>query len=46
MPVDWDEVADASLSPRQFKLKDIGQRLADSDPWATMNDSAKPLPSV
>jgi bifunctional non-homologous end joining protein LigD len=46
MPVDWDEVADASLSPRKFKLKDLEQRLAGGDPWAAMNDSAKTLPRL
>jgi bifunctional non-homologous end joining protein LigD len=46
MPVDWDEVADASLGPRQFKLSDVEKRLAGPDPWAEMNASAKPLPSL
>jgi bifunctional non-homologous end joining protein LigD len=46
MPVEWDEVADPSLSPRQFKLKDLEKRLAGGDPWAAMNASAKTLPSL
>jgi bifunctional non-homologous end joining protein LigD len=46
MPVEWDEVADASLSPRQFKLKDLEKRLGGGDPWAAMNASAKTLPSL
>jgi bifunctional non-homologous end joining protein LigD len=46
MPVEWDEIEDASLSPRQFTLKDLEKRLAGGDPWATMNDSAKTLPSL
>jgi bifunctional non-homologous end joining protein LigD len=46
MPVEWDEVADASLSPRQFKLKDLEKRLGGGDPWAAMHASAKTLPSL
>jgi bifunctional non-homologous end joining protein LigD len=46
MPVDWDEVADASLGPQQFKLKDLEKRLAGSDPWAEMQASAKALPRL
>jgi bifunctional non-homologous end joining protein LigD len=46
MPVSWDEVADASLGPRQFKLKDLGDRLEGGDPWAAMHDSAKTLPAL
>jgi bifunctional non-homologous end joining protein LigD len=44
MPVSWDEVADASLRPRQFKLRELETRLADGDPWADMPSSAQALP--
>jgi bifunctional non-homologous end joining protein LigD len=44
MPVTWDEVADPSLKPRQFGLRDVEQRLRADDPWAEMNDSAQVLP--
>jgi bifunctional non-homologous end joining protein LigD len=46
MPVDWDEVADASLGPQQFKLNGLEKRLAGGDPWAAMTDSAKSLPRL
>jgi len=36
-PLAWDEIADAGLSPRQFTLRSIADRLKRSaDPWATM----------
>jgi bifunctional non-homologous end joining protein LigD len=43
MPVSWDEVADASLKPRQFKLREIAARLRGEDPWAAMAESARTL---
>jgi bifunctional non-homologous end joining protein LigD len=44
MPVRWDEVADASLHPQQFKLREIEPRLAEPDPWQDMGDAARALP--
>ena len=44
MPVHWEEVADASLRPRQFGLRDIEKRLQEPDPWAEMDGAAAPLP--
>jgi bifunctional non-homologous end joining protein LigD len=44
MPVTWDEVADASLHPQQFKLREIEARLAGDDPWQDMNAAAQALP--
>ena len=36
-PLEWDEVADAGLGPRQFTIGSIAARLERSaDPWATM----------
>jgi bifunctional non-homologous end joining protein LigD len=44
-PVSWDEVADASLDPQGFKLRDMGERLRGAgDPWAEMESSAATLP--
>jgi bifunctional non-homologous end joining protein LigD len=43
MPVTWDEVADASLAPRAFKLRELESRLAGDDPWADMAAGARPL---
>jgi bifunctional non-homologous end joining protein LigD len=43
MPVTWDEVADASLRPQQFKLRELEARIAGGDPWADMPDSARTL---
>jgi bifunctional non-homologous end joining protein LigD len=44
MPVTWDEVADSSLSPRQFTLRNVADRLAGGDRWEGMDASAKALP--
>jgi len=46
MPVGWDEVADSSLHPQQFKLPDLEARLAEGDRWEAMASSAKPLPRL
>jgi bifunctional non-homologous end joining protein LigD len=36
-PLEWDEVADAGLSPQQFTLRSMAAGLERSpDPWATM----------
>jgi bifunctional non-homologous end joining protein LigD len=36
-PLEWDEVGEAGLSPRQFTLRSMAARLERSaDPWATM----------
>jgi bifunctional non-homologous end joining protein LigD len=36
-PLEWDEVADAGLSPRQFTVRSIADRLERSpDPWTAM----------
>jgi bifunctional non-homologous end joining protein LigD len=44
-PVSWDEVADASLHPQGFKLRDMGGRLREAgDPWADMEAAAATLP--
>jgi bifunctional non-homologous end joining protein LigD len=44
-PVTWDEVADASLHPQGFKLRDMGERLRGAgDPWAGMEAAAATLP--
>jgi bifunctional non-homologous end joining protein LigD len=44
-PVTWDEVADASLHPQGFKLRDMGRRLRTAgDPWAEMESGAATLP--
>jgi bifunctional non-homologous end joining protein LigD len=44
-PVGWDEVADPSLHPQGFKLRDMGERLRDAgDPWAQMESGAATLP--
>jgi bifunctional non-homologous end joining protein LigD len=43
MPVHWEEVADASLHPQQFKLRELEARLAGGDPWAEMAKCARPL---
>ena len=44
MPVHWDEVADPSLGPRKFALRDVEARLSGADPWADMAAQAKALP--
>ena len=44
MPVSWDEVADASLHPQQFKLRELETRLAGGDPWQDMGRAAATLP--
>jgi bifunctional non-homologous end joining protein LigD len=44
MPVHWEEVADASLHPQQFKLRELEARLADADPWQDMSSAARTLP--
>jgi bifunctional non-homologous end joining protein LigD len=44
MPVHWEEVADASLHPQQFKLRQLEARLAEADPWKDMTSAAKALP--
>jgi bifunctional non-homologous end joining protein LigD len=44
MPVHWDEVADPSLGPRNFALRDVEARLSGVDPWADMAAQAKALP--
>jgi bifunctional non-homologous end joining protein LigD len=46
MPVRWEEVADASLHPQQFKLREIEARLAEPDPWQDMQGSARVLPTI
>ena len=46
MPVGWDEVADSSLHPQQFKLTDLESRLAEGDRWEAMASTAKPLPRL
>ncbi len=44
-PVTWDEVADASLTPRAFTLATLPERLAAAgDPWADMDQHAASLP--
>ena len=45
VPVTWDEVADPSLSPRRFKLRELASRLEGGDPWADMQSAAAPLPA-
>ena len=44
MPVHWEEVADPSLGPRKFTLRDVEARLSGADPWADMDAQAKALP--
>jgi bifunctional non-homologous end joining protein LigD len=44
MPVHWEEVADASLHPQQFKLRELEARLAEADPWQDMDSAARALP--
>jgi bifunctional non-homologous end joining protein LigD len=44
MPVRWEEVADSSLHPQQFKLREIEARLAEADPWQDMSSAARALP--
>jgi bifunctional non-homologous end joining protein LigD len=44
MPVHWEEVADASLGPRKFTLRDVEARLSGADPWTDMGAQAKALP--
>jgi bifunctional non-homologous end joining protein LigD len=36
-PIEWAEVEDPALSPRQFTLRDVPRRLEQTgDPWATL----------
>lgn len=44
VPVRWEEVEDAGLHPRRFRLRELERRLADGDPWAEMAASAATLP--
>ena len=44
MPVTWEEVADPSLHPRQFKLREIADRLEQGDPWEGIDADAKAFP--
>ena len=44
MPVTWDEVADPALHPRQFKLREIADRLEQGDPWEGIDADAKAFP--
>jgi bifunctional non-homologous end joining protein LigD len=46
MPVTWEEVADPSLHPQQFKLREIEARLGEGDPWKDINRAAKALPKA
>ena len=45
-PVRWTEVEDAKLSPQQFKLRNLGDRLMDGDPWEAMEGNAKTFPKA
>jgi bifunctional non-homologous end joining protein LigD len=46
-PVEWDELDDPAFDPRRYTITSVLDRLADrGDPWASMPDSARPLPSL
>jgi bifunctional non-homologous end joining protein LigD len=45
-PLEWDEVADATLTPQRWTVANIFRRLAQrTDPWAGLTDQARPLPA-
>ena len=44
-PVTWDEVADPSLTPQSFTLRNVGERIAAvGDVWADIDEHAGTLP--
>ncbi|HWK27260.1 MAG TPA: non-homologous end-joining DNA ligase [Solirubrobacter sp.] len=45
MPVQWEEVEDAALRPRQFTLRGLEARLKAGDPWADLPAHARRLSS-
>jgi bifunctional non-homologous end joining protein LigD len=43
-PLAWEELSDADLSPRRFRLSDVPARLeARGDPWERIGSAAAPL---
>jgi bifunctional non-homologous end joining protein LigD len=43
-PLAWDELADVGLSPHQFTIRTIGERVGHSaDPWANMTSHRRGL---
>jgi bifunctional non-homologous end joining protein LigD len=46
-PLEWDEVADAGLSPQQFTIRTVAARLERSpDPWVAMARHRRGLGTV
>lgn len=44
-PLEWDEVRDGSLTADRWTVRNVFRRLAHRpDPWATLEDDARPLP--
>jgi bifunctional non-homologous end joining protein LigD len=46
MPVRWEEVADPSLNPQGFRLRDLADRIAAGDAWEEMEGHAKAFPRL
>jgi bifunctional non-homologous end joining protein LigD len=45
VPLAWDEVADARLTPQRYGVRNMGERLREhGDPWAGMEKQAATLP--
>ena len=46
-PLEWDEVRDRALTADRWNVRNIFRRLARrTDPWVTLDRSARPLPRV
>lgn len=45
-PLDWHELTNSSLDPQSYNINNLFRRLGQrTDPWASINDHARPLPS-
>jgi bifunctional non-homologous end joining protein LigD len=46
-PLAWEELEDATLSPRRWTLATVRARVAErGDPWQDMGAAARPLPRL
>jgi bifunctional non-homologous end joining protein LigD len=46
-PLEWDEVGDRSLRPGRWTVQNLFRRLGQrADPWAALDDHARPLPRI
>lgn len=45
VPLHWQELSDRSLRPDRWTIKNVGDRLADGDPWRGMARRARALPT-